>query len=502
MLLSPHLLHALLLITAATLAHSIPHIEQQLPSLDSFPFSPIFPRQESATAAEWPYGPFSTRGRDIVNARGEVITWAGVNWPGSGESMVPEGLEWASVEEILDGVQSVGFNFVRLTYAVEAVDQVFARGGDDVPLEVAMISALGYENGTRVTREILVRNPWWTKDTGRFEIWDEIARAAADRGIYVHPDVHVGKAQWCCGNTDGNAWFDDEYFPVDHWHRALRFVAEWAKEHPNVVSMALRNELRIAINATGPPATTGYHWVNLVGNNTAATDAIHQTNPDILVTWSGMQYDQDLSALTSGLNINTAPCYKCDAIRDAYRRSPLIFNLSDHAWADKVVYELHLYSMSEDQDTDNCALIEAQLYHNGFNALGNDAKPALCDSHDNESNDNITALPENFCPDGVRLTPVILSEFGSVQDATLFNNTLQTCLRNFTTARRVSWAVWALAGSYRIRSGAQGVGDTWALGNYEWDGWNFEEGIEVSWCFWEFPLFFLSFCLGFFLSPF
>lgn len=33
----------------------------------------------------WPYGPFSTRGRDIVNSRGEVVTWAGVNWPMSGE---------------------------------------------------------------------------------------------------------------------------------------------------------------------------------------------------------------------------------------------------------------------------------------------------------------------------------------------------------------------------------------------------------------------------------
>lgn len=29
-------------------------------------------------------GPYSTRGRDIVDVNGEKTTWAGVNWPMSG----------------------------------------------------------------------------------------------------------------------------------------------------------------------------------------------------------------------------------------------------------------------------------------------------------------------------------------------------------------------------------------------------------------------------------
>lgn len=61
--------------------------------------------------------------------------------------------------------------------------------------------------------------------------------------------------------------------------------------------MSLRNELRRAINESSPTSTIGYDWLTLVGNYTAATNDIHDTNPDILVTWSGMQYDQDLSAL-------------------------------------------------------------------------------------------------------------------------------------------------------------------------------------------------------------
>lgn len=107
----------------------------------------IASRADNNGSSQWPYGPFSTSGRDIVNSKGEAVTWAGVNWPGSGETMVPEGLEWESVENILDRVKSVGFNFIRLTYAIEMVDQIYERDGKDVPLEVAMINGLGYANG-------------------------------------------------------------------------------------------------------------------------------------------------------------------------------------------------------------------------------------------------------------------------------------------------------------------------------------------------------------------
>lgn len=146
-------------------------------------WSPIFSRQDTSDSS-WPYGPFSTRGRDIINARGEAVTWAGFNWPGSGETMVPEGVEWASVGDILDQAQSVGFNFIRLTYAVEMVDQIYASNGSDVPLNVAMINALGFENGTKVTEEMVRMNPGWTKDTTRFEVWDAIAEAAAERQMW------------------------------------------------------------------------------------------------------------------------------------------------------------------------------------------------------------------------------------------------------------------------------------------------------------------------------
>lgn len=424
----------------------------------------VSPRADNSSS--WPYGPLSTKGRDIVNSRGEVIIWAGVNWPMSGETMVPEGLEWASVDEILEDVVSVGFNFLRMGYAIEMVDQIYDRGGLDVPLEVAMIQALGYVNGTKVTNEIISKNPSWTRETTRFEIWSDIVSAAAEKGVFVHPDVHSGKAQWCCSHIDGTAWFDDVHFNSSNWLRGLSYVADWAKGHPNIVSMSLRNELRESWNVTD----LYYNWQTLVGNMTAGCDAIHDTNPDLLITWSGMQYDQDLSALTTRKNILTAPCYKCTAIRDAQRREPVYFDLDSYPWADKLVWELHLYSSSEDVDTGTCEIIEAGLYRNGFNALGIDPPPAC----------NIT----QDCPPAQRIAPVVLTEFGHNQDPTMYNVTLQTCLKEYTKKHSVSWAMWSLAGSYRIRSGTQGLIDTWGLTNFNWSGWNFPEGIEEYWKPW------------------
>jgi endoglucanase len=389
-----------------------------------------------------------------------------VNWPMSGETMIPEGLEWASAEDILDDIASVGFNYIRMGYAIEMIDQVYDRNGEDVPLEVAMIHALGYVNGTKVTNEIIAKNPGWTTQTTRFEIWSDVARIAATKGIFISPDVHVGKAQWCCSHTDGNAWFDDYNFNATHWRRGLSYVAKWAQDHSNVVSMSLRNELRESHNVTD----LYYNWDTLVGNMTAGADAIHAANPDILIIWSGMQYGQDLSALTSGKNLLTAPCYKCTAIRDAARREPKYFSVDDHSWADKLVWELHLYSMSEDIDTGTCEIVKANFYRNGFNALGMDAPAACNTTHD--------------CPKANRQTPVLLSEFGSAQDETLFNNTLQNCLKDYTLEHGVSWMMWSIAGSYRIRSGVQGFQDTWGMTNGDWTGWLYERGIEEFWKPW------------------
>ena len=346
------------------------------------------------------------------------------------------------------------------------INQIYDRNGMDVPLEVSMIEALGYINGTKVTNNIIANNPSWTRETTRLEIWDDITRLAYERGIFIHPDTQMNRAEWCCSHIDGNAWFGDVFFDIEQWKRGMAYMAKWAKRHPNVVSMSLHNELRESWNRTD----LFYNWMTLVGNMTAGADTIHAANPDLLITWSGMQYDQDLSALTARKNLLDSPCYKCTAVRDASRRKPVYFDLDSHPWANKLVWELHLYGTSEDIDTGTCPVIEAAFYRNGFNALGIPPPEGCKITHD--------------CPSAQRLTPVILSEFGSLQNASIYNDTLENCIKTFTKAHKISWAMWAIAGSYRIKSGVQGAVATGGMTNANWTDWAYPQSIPNFWQPW------------------
>ncbi|KAI0023291.1 hypothetical protein F4780DRAFT_776721, partial [Xylariomycetidae sp. FL0641] len=58
----------------------------------------------------WPYGPFTVDGPEMKNARGDPIVYAGANWPGHGEVMIPDGLSYQSIESIVAKMKSVGMN--------------------------------------------------------------------------------------------------------------------------------------------------------------------------------------------------------------------------------------------------------------------------------------------------------------------------------------------------------------------------------------------------------
>jgi endoglucanase len=59
-----------------------------LPAINSdVPFRYNARRQAANGTAGSFNGPYSTQGRDIVDSRGEKITWAGVNWPMSGKNL-------------------------------------------------------------------------------------------------------------------------------------------------------------------------------------------------------------------------------------------------------------------------------------------------------------------------------------------------------------------------------------------------------------------------------
>jgi hypothetical protein len=84
--------------------------------------------------------------------------------------------------------------------------------------------------------------------TTRLQVFDAIAAEALKQEVYVHLDNHISRAEWCCGETDGNSWFGDTYFNVSSWRRGLQYMADHGKNWPALVSIGLRNELRNAPN--------------------------------------------------------------------------------------------------------------------------------------------------------------------------------------------------------------------------------------------------------------
>jgi hypothetical protein len=123
----------------------------------------------TASSRCWPDGPLVTSGRWIHNALGENVTYAGVNWPGAADVMIPEGLQYASIASIVSGIKSLGMNVIRLTFAIEMIDDIYNNGAD-VPLLTAFTTALGTTNGPIVYAEVLKHNPSFTSATTRLEV--------------------------------------------------------------------------------------------------------------------------------------------------------------------------------------------------------------------------------------------------------------------------------------------------------------------------------------------
>lgn len=123
-----------------------------------------------AGRAAWPNGPFVTSGRWIRDASGTNVTYAGVNWPGAADVMIPEGLQYQSVETIVTKIKSLGMNAIRLTYAIEMIDQIYGNGGADVPIQTALTKALGSANGNKVYGQITAKNPQFNASTTRLQV--------------------------------------------------------------------------------------------------------------------------------------------------------------------------------------------------------------------------------------------------------------------------------------------------------------------------------------------
>ncbi|KAI1195424.1 glycoside hydrolase superfamily [Nemania serpens] len=379
--------------------------------------------------ASWPNGPLSTSGRWITDATGAKITYVGANWPGSLETMIPEGLQYQSIETIVSKIKSLGMNAIRLTYAIEMIDQYYDNGEQDVTILNAFVAALGQEDGTAIYDKVVANNPSFGAKTTRLQVYDAIAAECAKQEIYVHLDNHISQAGWCCSPLDGNSWWGDKYFDVGNWTRGLSFMANHGKTWPNLMSMSLRNELRAPLSDV--PLLDSYNWESWYKYVRQGADAIHSANADVLIFLSGLDSDANLTAVVQDTRLSPGT--------GAFNRDDF-----DGYGNDKLVLELHIYDNFFGPPSSNCSTITREWFNAGFSTLTNS---------------------------GATQFPLVVTEFGFPQNASADADPYASCILDYFSSQHAGWMIWSLGGSYYTRQGTQDFDEAWGLLSHDWSAW-------------------------------
>src|SRR4051812_4321845 len=86
--------------------------------------------------------PFHVEGPHIWSSNNQEVQFVGTNWAAHQEAMIPEGLQYSSIKDIVSKIRGFNLNVVRLTFAIEMVDDILDNGGD-LTLEKTLTKALG-----------------------------------------------------------------------------------------------------------------------------------------------------------------------------------------------------------------------------------------------------------------------------------------------------------------------------------------------------------------------
>ena len=179
------------------------------------------------------------------------------------------------------------------------------------------------------------------------------------------------------------------------------------------MAIDLRNELRGA-------RQNNHDWYKYVSK---ATTTVHKINPDALIVVSGLNFDSDFTFL---------------------KDKPLDVDLGK-----KLVYEFHLYSFSGPP--------QERWTLQPLNRI--------CAATIKSLNANSAFLMSGESP-----APLFLSEFGyDMRGLTQADNNFVPCLVSYAASVDLDWSLWAFGGTYYIRQGHTGAGETYALLDDSWE---------------------------------
>ncbi|KAJ3123051.1 hypothetical protein HK100_011741 [Physocladia obscura] len=343
--------------------------------------------------------PLSAASTVIVNAQQQPVLLHGLNWPAHLDYMIPEGLQFQSLNVIVSNITALGLNSVRLTYATQMVDEFFGDSVDTLPSRTNR--TLDGFVPTNILAQIMLANPWISSTTTTMDIFDRAVNSLAQAGLMVILDNHVSRAMVCCEDNDGNGFFGDTYFNITRWIRGLEFIAGRYSNVSQVVAISLRNELRTQITDW-----QGAWYTNMAN----AAVVVHNANPNALVIVSGINYASTLAFLQD---------------------DPFNVTTTYPALKKKIVYEVHWFSTAYSNSTD----------------WTND--PTACTTVTALENENAGFVLQSSYS---YKAPLLLTEFTVNTDlftsAPSWDHNFFECVMAWTQPNSIGWLQWVISASY------------------------------------------------------
>ncbi len=223
--------------------------------------------------APLPALPLHTQSRFILDAKGQRVKLAAVNWYGAEEKdYVVAGLDQVPLDVLARRIRELGYNTVRLPWSNEM-----------------------YEKNPLITDELLRQNPS-LRGRHALEVLDAVIAALAHQGLLVVLDNHTSDADWCCSDDDQNGlWWNGRYSELS-WVSDWRGMVLRYRDQPAVIGVDLRNELRPASGRA--PAWGGtdstLNWKRAAGD---CAEELLKLNPNLLIIVEGLNYSSDFGGV-------------------------------------------------------------------------------------------------------------------------------------------------------------------------------------------------------------
>ncbi|WP_460066949.1 cellulase family glycosylhydrolase [Streptomyces sp. YKOK-I1] len=254
-----------------------------------------------AVAADAGAGYWHTSGRQILDAAGQPVRIAGINWFGfETGNYVVHGLWSRDYKSMIDQMKSLGYNTIRIPYS------------DDILKSATVPNSIDFSSGKNADLQGL----------GPLGVLDKIVSYAGQDGLKVILDRHRPDA-----GGQSALWYTSAV-PESTWIANLKSLAARYAGQSTVVGIDLHNEPHDpACWGCGDTATDWRLAAQRAGN------AVLSVNPDLLIFVEGVQSFNGVSGWWGGNLMGVA-------------QYPVQLNV-----ANRVVYSAHDYATSVAQQS-------------------------------------------------------------------------------------------------------------------------------------------------------